>query len=189
MKLLFIVGSLREQSFNRQLAEAAARMFENQAEISFLNYEDVPLFNQDRENPVPEAVAAARQTCLDNDAIWIFSPEYNGQIPGVLKNLLDWQSRPVRPGESQTNTAVYGKPVTCSGVGGKNQTRGCRRLLNALLTYIHMKVMKEPQTGLTASPEAWKTSVLDLDDEQKAELQAQGEAFLKFVQENLPDQQ
>ena len=94
-KIVFIVGSLRKNSFNKSLAEAAAEIIGERASISFLDYSDIPYMNQDIEYPAPEAIQRIREEIIDADGIWIFSPEYNFNIPGVLKNLLDWLSRPL----------------------------------------------------------------------------------------------
>lgn len=99
MKLLAIAGSLRENSYNRQLAEAAgALMREKHPEVGYgiLRWEDVPFMNQDIEHPAPEAVTRVREAVRETDGLWLFSPEYNHAIPGPLKNLLDWLSRPDR---------------------------------------------------------------------------------------------
>ena len=92
LKLLFIVGSLRKDSFNLQLAQAAAKYLEGKAEVEFLDYKNVQFFNQDIEFPAPPEVAAIREAVNAADGLWIFSPEYNHYFPGVLKNLLDWLS-------------------------------------------------------------------------------------------------
>ena len=98
-KVLLIVGSLRKESFNLQLAKLAEEMLKDKARVSILQYADLPFMNQDIEFPTPESVARVRQEVLAADGIWIFSPEYNYQIPGVLKNLLDWLSRPLAPND------------------------------------------------------------------------------------------
>ena len=98
-KVLMIVGSLRKDSFNLQLAKVAEKILKGQAEVRYLHYADLPFMNQDMEFPAPESVARVRQEVLAADGIWIFSPEYNYQIPGVLKNLLDWLSRPLAPND------------------------------------------------------------------------------------------
>ena len=98
-KVLMIVGSLRKDSFNLQLAKVAEEILKGQAEVRYLHYADMPFMNQDIEFPTPERVARVRQEVLAADGIWIFSPEYNYQIPGVLKNLLDWLSRPLVPND------------------------------------------------------------------------------------------
>ena len=92
-KVLFIVGSLRQGSFNHQMALEAEKALAGKAEVSYLDYSALPLFSQDLEVPTHPAVAAAREAVLAADAIWIFSPVYNFSIPGTVKNLLDWLSR------------------------------------------------------------------------------------------------
>lgn len=87
--ILFIVGSLREGSFNHQMAKQAESILEGQATVSYLNYKEIPLMNQDLETPVLPAVQAARDAIMAADAIWIFSPVYNFAIPGTVKNLID----------------------------------------------------------------------------------------------------
>ena len=89
-KILFIIGSLRAKSFNRQLANEAMKIIGDRAEVSELNFNDLPRLNQDIENPEPMVVARIRKTVSEADAIWIFTPEYNLSYPGHLKNLLDW---------------------------------------------------------------------------------------------------
>lgn len=91
-KVLFIVGSLRQGSFNHQMALEAEKALAGKAEVSYLDYSALPLFSQDLEVPTHPAVAAAREAVLVADAIWIFSPVYNFSIPGTVKNLLDWLS-------------------------------------------------------------------------------------------------
>ena len=106
--VLMIVGSLRKDSFNHQLARQVEAMLAGKAEVSFLQFADLPFMNQDIEFPAPESVARVRQAVQKADGIWIFSPEYNYQIPGVLKNLLDWLSRPLAPNDWERGSAVKG---------------------------------------------------------------------------------
>ena len=94
-KILFIIGSLRKESFNRQLALEAEKMIGTQAKVTYLDYSDVPLINQDIEFPEPEAVGRLRATVKEADGIWVFTPEYNFSYPGHVKNLFDWLSRPL----------------------------------------------------------------------------------------------
>lgn len=168
-KILFIIGSLRTKSFNRQLANEAKNVIGNRAEVSELDYSALPLLSQDIEQPEPVVVAQIRKTVSDADAIWIFTPEYNLSYPGHLKNLLDWLSRPVIPMDYGTPTCINGKPVAISGAGGKAATASSRAKLAELLTFIKAEVIPE-QVGIAVPAEAWGTDVLILTDEQKAEL-------------------
>ena len=176
-KILFIIGSLRTKSFNRQLAMMAKEIIGNRAEVYELDYSDLPLLNQDIEQPEPAAVARIRRTVSEADALWIFTPEYNSSYPGHLKNLLDWLSRPVIPLDYGTPTCINGKRVAVSGAGGKAAAANCRAKLTELLTFIKADVLTE-QTGFAVPAEAWGTDVLTLTDEQKVQLSEQADALI-----------
>ena len=176
-KIMFIIGSLRTKSFNRQLAMKAKEIIGDHAEVSELDYSDLPLLNQDIEQPEPTAVARIRKVVSEADAIWIFTPEYNFSYPGHVKNLFDWLSRPVKPLDYATPTCINGKRVAISGAGGKAATANCRTKLTELLSFIKADVLPE-QTGIAVPAEAWGTDVLTLTDEQIAQLKAQADLLL-----------
>ena len=179
-KILFILGSLRAKSFNRQVANVAKEIIGERAEVQELDYSDLPLLSQDIEQPEPAAVARIRKDVSEADGLWIFTPEYNMSYPGHLKNLLDWLSRPVKPMDYGTPTCINGKRVAISGAGGKAATADCRAKLTELLTFMKAEVM-EPQTGIALNVEAWTEGRMILSDEQKVALKNQVEAFLKIV--------
>jgi len=180
-KVLLIVGSLRKESFNLQLAKLAEEMLKDKVQVSILYYADLPFMNQDIEFPTPESVARVRQVVLESDGIWIFSPEYNYQIPGVLKNLLDWLSRPLAPNDWERGSAVKGKPVTISGVAGRSGAAGVRKHLSALLEVMSMNLIGGMGTGVSADAEAFETGRLNLSEETYEALQAQAELFLSQI--------
>jgi len=107
MKLLGIAGSLRSGSLNRELLRRAlAAAPEGVGVETWDGLRDVPPFDEDLEHDEPPAVASLREAVRGADAVLIVTPEYNGSIPGVLKNAIDWASRPdVLAG------AFRGKPV------------------------------------------------------------------------------
>lgn len=178
-KILFIAGSLRARSLNGQLAQTAAELLRGKAEVSFLDWADVPIFNQDAEFPVPPQIARARKEVQAADGIWIFSPEYNGGVPGGLKNLLDWLSRPLVPGDFSSGTAVSGKTVTFSGIGGKNATRSVRADLRKLLLFMRMNVVCDEGVGYAADAETFRTDKLTLTEEDVQKLASQATEFLR----------
>lgn len=182
-KILFVIGSLREKSFNRELAVMVEGMISGRAIVEYLDYSDVPFMNQDLEFPAPEAVVAARRCVSDADALWIFSPEYNYSYPANLKNLIDWLSRPVVQGDMKTPLCISGKKVALSGVGGKEATSKCREKLVELLSlpFIRADVMTDIQTGIQLSDEAWAEGRMILTEEQSGELRRQMEAFLHYI--------
>ena len=179
--VLFIVGSMREQSFNRQLAKVAEGMIADKCNVKYLDYKDLPYMNQDLEMPVQPAVARVREDVKNADALWIFTPEYNFSYPGVLKNLLDWLSRPMDMSNFTNPSAALGKKVAISGCGGKNMTQSCRAKLTELLDFMKMDMMHEPQTGIALGMEAWTKGEFVLTDEQRADLQKQADAFIDFI--------
>lgn len=182
-KLLFIVGSLRENSFNKQLAVMAEKLIAGRAEVEYLDYSAVPFMNQDMEFPVPEAVDQVRRKVEQADGLWIFSPEYNYSYPGHLKNLIDWLSRPLIPNDGRTPLVINNKKVALSGAGGAGKTAKCREKLVELLTlhYLHADVMVVPQTGIQLSNEAWSEDRFVLTKMQVEELKGQVDAFLDYV--------
>jgi len=180
-KILMIVGSFRKDSFNLQLAKLTEEMLSGKAEVGILEYADVPFMNQDIEHPTPEGVAEARAAVLEADGIWVFTPEYNYQIPGVLKNLLDWLSRPLVPGDWERGSALKGKPVTISGVAGKSAAAGARKNLSDLLEILSMKLIAGTGTGVSLDEAAFQTGTVTLSEEVKASLQNQAEEFLAAI--------
>ena len=180
--VLFIVGSMRERSFNRQLARATEEILKGRCNVRYLDYGDLPMMNQDLEMPVLASVARVRKEVVESDALWIFTPEYNFSYPGVLKNLLDWLSRPMDMSNFQNPSAAIGKNVAISGAGGKNMTQSCRAKLIELLDFMKMDLMHEPQTGIALGLEAWTKGEFVLTDEQRADLQKQADAFCTFIE-------
>jgi chromate reductase len=89
-----IVGSLRKDSLNRKLLNAAVALCPADATIDVIDFADVPMFNQDFETTLPPSVAAIKAKVKAADGILIATPEYNYGVPGPLKNLIDWVSRP-----------------------------------------------------------------------------------------------
>lgn len=181
-KILFVIGSLRKQSFNRELSETVKGMLQGKAEVTELDYFQVPFINQDDEYPAPQAVTDARKAVAEADGVWIFSPEYNYSYPGHVKNLIDWLSRPVDPADRNAPTVLAGKKFTLTGAGGKAATAGCRKLLTTLLTVLKADVMTEGQTGIALNTEAWTEGRMILTEEQEAQLAKQAELFLEFIE-------
>lgn len=136
--VLAIPGSLRVGSYNRALLRAAAEVAP--AGLSITVYEDlasIPPFNADDEDPEPAGVARLRQALADSDGVLIATPEYNGSMPGTLKNVIDWISRH-EPG-------FGGKPVaTLGATSGQWGTRLAQAQLRHLLDYLGAHLMPKP---------------------------------------------
>lgn len=142
-KIVAVVGSLRKESYNLQLAEAVRIKVGPFADFEILDYSDVPLFNEDIEFPAPESVKRVRDKIKQADGVWFFSPEYNHFFTGVLKNLIDWLSRPIRENEAQV---LAGKPAAVSGASlGMSGTAIGQDHLVTLISYLDMNVMNAPR--------------------------------------------
>ncbi len=93
-KLGIIVGSNRRESINRKLAQALGRLGAGAFEASFVQIDDLPMYNQDQEQPVPAPVARFKAEVEGADALLFVTPEHSRSIPAVLKNAIDWGARP-----------------------------------------------------------------------------------------------
>ena len=110
MTILGIAGSLRAGSHNAQLLRLAAEELPTGVELDvFESLAEIPAYDQDLEDLAPDAVDALKAAIAEADAILIATPEYNGSIPGALKNALDWVSRPI------AETPIRSKPVAVIG--------------------------------------------------------------------------
>ncbi|MDF1930080.1 NAD(P)H-dependent oxidoreductase [Legionella pneumophila] len=85
-----IVGSLRKESFNRKLAFALDKLQHPTFQLSHIKIDDIPLYNQDFDNNLPDSVIRLKKEITEADAVLFVTPEYNRSIPGVLKNIIDW---------------------------------------------------------------------------------------------------
>ena len=117
-KVLVLLGSLRAASINRQLAELAIETAPDGVSLElFDRLGELPFYNEDIDNDpeqggAAESVVALRAAAADADAAFVVTPEYNGSIPGVLKNAIDWLSRPFG------NSALKDKPLAVVGAAG-----------------------------------------------------------------------
>jgi chromate reductase len=111
MKVLAISGSLRRDSYNTILLRAAAEVAPEEVVVELYDgLKDIPPYNEDDDiEPAPQAVARFREALAEADAVLFATPEYNGSIPGQLKNALDWASRPF------ATNPLRNKPVSVVG--------------------------------------------------------------------------
>ena len=180
-KILFIVGSLRRHSFNAQLAGYVEDKIKDKVEVSYLQYRDIPYMNEDLENPEPIDIRRIKKEVMEADGIWIFTPEYNGFIPGLLKNLLDWLSRRIDLQAEWNQTALANKPVTYSGAAGKSGSAKAQAQLEVLLPFILMDVVNEHTAKVQIKPEDHKTQILTLNKEEEEMIDLQINDFLSHL--------
>lgn len=168
LRILGIVGSLRKQSFNRMVLRAAQQLVPNDASIEiYENLGQIPPFNQDQEATPPAVVAEFKKTIRAADAILFATPEYNYSIPGVLKNAIDWASRPY--GDS----AWSGKPVTImSASGGIFGGARAQYVLRQSFIFLNMYPVNQPEVMIGKANEKFDASG-NLTDETSINLISQ----------------
>lgn len=140
IRILGFAGSLREQSFNRALLSAAHEIVPDSATLEIFDLKGIPPFNQDLEDKPPEKVKDFKARIRAADAILIVTPEYNYSIPGVLKNAIDWASRPYG------DNAFEGKPVAVMGASiGMLGTARAQYDLRRSFIFLNMHPMNQPE--------------------------------------------
>ncbi|MCS7170597.1 MAG: NAD(P)H-dependent oxidoreductase [Candidatus Kapabacteria bacterium] len=140
IRVVGIVGSLRRESYNRKLLRAAQQLAPQDMYIEEALLVGIPLFNPDEEDPLPPAVRELKERIGCADAIIIATPEYNHSIPGVLKNAIDWLTRP--PPDNPFN----GKPVAIIGATtGNFGTLRAQLHLRQILVYLNADVLNRPE--------------------------------------------
>jgi len=140
ISILGFAGSLRKESYNKAILQAAAGLVPDNAELSIFDLEGIPPFNQDLEKEPPEKVKDFKTKIRTADAILISTPEYNYSIPGVLKNSIDWASRPYG------DNVLEGKPVAIMGASiGMIGTARAQYHLRQCFVFLNMYPLNRPE--------------------------------------------
>jgi len=164
VKILGIPGSLRRASFNRFALEAAQWLLPEGATLELCGLEDIPPYNQDHEKQPPPRVVELKTRVRAADAILFSTPEYNYSMPGVLKNAIDWASRPY--GDS----AWQGKPVAVMGasVGALGSARAQYHLRQTFV-FLNMYQVNQPEVLISNASQRFNERG-ELTDETSREL-------------------
>lgn len=149
MRIMGIAGSLRAGSYNRRLLVEAMSTPALGAQVQMWEgLRHVPPFDEDAEaEPVPAAVADLRRAIAAADAVLIATPQYNGSLPGVLKNALDWPSRPhpTNPLRSKSVAVVGGSPSPRGAQQAQDDRRRVLRVIGAQVVDTEVAVPRLPQ--------------------------------------------
>jgi chromate reductase len=146
VKILGIAGSLRQYSYNKGLLLAAVDSAPAHCQLDIFDLVSIPLYNQDEDSHFPKVVVEFKTKIRAADAILFATPEYNYSISGVLKNAIDWASRPY--GDNAWN----GKPVAIMGatVGAQGTSRAQYHLRQILVT-LNMYALNRPELMVSSA--------------------------------------
>jgi chromate reductase len=175
INILGIAGSLRRASYNRAALRAAQGLLPQNARMEIFELDGIPAYNQDEEGHPPGRVVEFKAKLREADAILIVTPEYNYSVPGVLKNAIDWASRPY--GDSAWN----GKPVAIMGASvGLFGTARAQYHLRQMFVFLNMYPVNQPEVMIGAAQNRFDAQG-NLTDEQSRKL-------IRTLLQNLADQ-
>jgi chromate reductase len=177
INVLGIAGSLRKASYNKLLLQSMTELKPEDMEIEIFDIKDIPLYNQDVESAgAPEAVTILKEKISMADGLLIVTPEYNYSLPGVLKNVIDWVSRP--PASSPFNM----KPLAITGAtGGLSGTVRAQMNLRQVAGFTNMMDMKRPELLIRQVREKFDANGKLIDEPAKEYIKKFLEAFEKWI--------
>lgn len=167
VRILAIPGSLREQSYNKSLLQAAQDLAPSGATITvFDRLKDVPLFNADvADRGTPPGVSVLRHALRNTDGVLIATPEYNQAVPGVVKNMIDWLS------VGQPEEGLEGRPVAVTGITtGPWGTRIAQTMLRQMLVSVQANLLPQPNLYLRNAESLFDEAGILIDSNTKLRL-------------------
>ncbi len=169
-------GSLREGSYNKALLRAALELLPEGARLEIFDLKDIPPFNQDLEETPPERVKEFKKRINMADALLIATPEYNYSIPGVLKNAIDWASRPY------DDNVFENKPVALMSasdgmLGGARAQYHLRQTLVAL----NMHPLNRPEVIVASASEKIDENGRVTDDKTRKRIRSLLEKLVEWI--------
>jgi chromate reductase len=177
MKILGIPGSLRKQSYNLGALRAAQKLVPASATLEIFTLEDIPVYNQDLDATPPARVTELKAAIRAADAILFSTPEYNYSIPGVLKNAIDWASRPY--GDS----AWTGKPAAIMGASpGQLGTARAQYHLRQVAVFLNLHLLNQPEVMISNAGQRFDAEGNLTDDKTKEFIAAQLKALVAWVE-------
>lgn len=174
--IAIIVGSLRRDSTNRQLAHALTSLAPEDFSFEFLDIGSLPLYSQDYDADFPEVAQHFKRRIEAADGLLFVTPEYNRSIPGVLKNALDWGSRP------WGKSVWAGKPGAVIGTSpGAIGTALAQQHLRNVLAYLDVPTLGQPEMFIKHDASRIDESGAILNDDTRAYLQSFVDRYVAWV--------
>jgi chromate reductase, NAD(P)H dehydrogenase (quinone) len=148
LTILGIAGSLRRDSYNRGVLRAAEQLAPAGMHLESFDLDGIPLYNQDLEKDIPQRVVDLKSRIRAADAILFVTPEYNYSVSGVLKNAIDWVSRPYG------DNTWAGKPAAlCGASGGMGGTARAQYHLRQMMVFLDMYPVNKPEVMIRNAAE------------------------------------
>jgi chromate reductase, NAD(P)H dehydrogenase (quinone) len=162
LKVLGVSGSLRKASFNTAALRAAQELVPDGMTIEVFDLSPIPLYNEDVEKQgFPPAVQEFRDRIKATDALLIVTPEYNYSVPGVLKNAIDWASRP-------PDQPFDGKPIAVMGASPAfTGTARAQYHLRQMFVYLNGLILNRPEVMITTAHEKFAADGRLTDDKTR----------------------
>ena len=176
VKIIGLSGSLRQRSFNTGLLRAAAELAPDGVTIEIADLSQLPLYNDDlHQAGAPAPVDTLRATLASADAVLFATPEYNYSVPGVLKNAIDWVSRPPDPPLAGTPGAVMG---ASAGLGG---TMRAQYHLRQMMVFLDVPMLTRPEVFVQKAGERFDADGRLADEETRARVGRLVEALVAWT--------
>lgn len=176
LNVITVVGGVSKTSVNRQLYEALCALDED-LELTRADIEALPFYNQDLELDPPTSVKDFKNLIKDSDAVLFVTPEYNRSFPGILKNAVDWGSRPF--GQNLWNkmpAAIIGASMSALG------TFAAQAHLRQVLSSLNMRIMAQPEAYITpVNTRHCLSSINFSDDKTKRSLERFLSSFKEWI--------
>lgn len=176
LTILGIAGSLRRKSYNRAALRAAAELLPAGTRLDIIELDGIPPFSEDREREPPPEVVELKRRIRAADAVLFSTPEYNYSIPGVLKNAIDWASRPY--GDS----AWGGKPVAVMGASpGFTGTARAQYHLRQCFVFLDMYPLNRPEVMIGDAAKRFDEDGKLTDEKTREHIRRQLEALVQWT--------
>ena len=177
IKIAAFSGSLRKESYTTKLIKAFKKLAPKDVELEIIEIGDLPFLNEDLEANLPQSVKNLHTSIEKADAILLATPEYNRSYTSVLKNALDWGSRPQGQNKwAKKPVAVIGcTPYALGAFGAQNHLR-------QVLVYLDMPTLQQPEFYLTSAAEKFNDAGELTDEETRKKITQSWEAFVKWIE-------
>lgn len=175
-RIAVFVGSLQEKSLNMRLAKNLEQLAPKSVQFEYVDIGSVPLYSEDLEADFPASARKIKEQVEQADGVLFVTPEYNRGMPGVLKNAIDWTSRP------WLHNSFDGKPAGIVGASPTpNGTTQAQQQLRNVLVYLNMKLLGQPEVYFAFAANKFDDNGAILE-EFKPQLQEYIDTFSEWVE-------